>query len=164
MCKVVLRNGFHTRLARGPWSLFGNFSFVKTAAREINSAEYQFDPEELSYIRAHAIQLDHQGQYTASAGASYSSKHHLAYIDFLYGYGLRSGFANLDKQPQYDIFNVGYQYTFTRVPLGHDLKVRADIVNLFDKRYQLRDGSGVGIYQAQYGQRRGTYFSLVSDF
>lgn len=155
---------FGSSWRRGPWSLFGNFSFVKTAAREINSAEYQFDPEELSYIRAHAIQLDHQGQYTASAGASYSSKHHLAYIDFLYGYGLRSGFANLDKQPQYDIFNVGYQYTFTRVPLGHDLKVRADIVNLFDKRYQLRDGSGVGIYQAQYGQRRGTYFSLVSDF
>lgn len=155
---------FGSAWRRGPWSVFGNFSYVKTAARDINSAEYQFAPEELAYIRSHAIQLDHQGEYTASAGTSYSSKHHLAYVDFLYGYGLRSGFANLDKQPQYAIFNIGYQYTLTHVPLGRDLKIRADVVNLFDKRYQLRDGSGVGIYQAQYGQRRGTYFSLVSDF
>lgn len=155
---------FGSAWRHGPWSVFGNFSFVKTAARDINSAQYQFDPEELTYIRSHAIQLDHQGQYTASAGTSYTSKHHLAYIDFLYGYGLRSGFANLEKQPQYAIFNIGYQYTLTHVPLGKDLKIRADVVNLFDKRYQLRDGSGVGIYQAQYGQRRGTYFSLVSDF
>jgi outer membrane receptor protein involved in Fe transport len=62
------------------------------------------------------------------------------------------------------VFNIGYQHTFTKVPFGHDIQIRADVVNLFDKRYQLRDGSGVGIYQAQYGQRRGTYFSVVSEF
>ena len=120
--------------------------------------------DELAYIRRNAIQLDHQGRYTASAGASYSSKHHMAYIDFIYGNGLRSGFANLKKQPQYDVFNTGYQYTLTHTPFGYDAKFRVDIVNLFDRRYQLRDGSGVGVYQAQYGQRRGTYFSVISDF
>jgi len=148
----------------GPWSVFGNFSYVKTAAREINSAEYQFPVDELAYIADHAIQLDHQGKYTASAGASYSGRHHMAYIDFIYGNGLRKGFANLEKEPAYEVFNIGYQYTWTHAPLGHDLKFRADVVNLFDRQYQIRDGSGVGIYQAQYGQRRGTYFSVVSDF
>ena len=148
----------------GPWSAFGNFSYVRTAARDINSAQYQFPTDELDYIARNAIQLDHQGKYTASAGVSYSSRHHMAYLDFIYGNGLRTGFANLGKEPQYYVFNIGYQYTFTEVPFGHDVKIRADVVNLFDHRYQLRDGSGVGIYQAQYGQRRGTYFSMVSDF
>lgn len=155
---------FGSSWRHGPWSLFGNFSYVKTSARDINSAQYQFDPAELAYIRNHAIQLDHQGEFTATAGASWTTKHDVAYADFVYGYGLRSGFANLEKEPQYDVFNIGYQHSFTKVPFGQDIKVRADVVNLFDKRYQLRDGSGVGIYQAQYGQRRGTFFAVVSEF
>ncbi|AFW02549.1 hypothetical protein BAR24_11155 [Gluconobacter oxydans] len=155
---------FGSSWRHGPWSLFGNFSYVKTSARDINSAQYQFDTAELAYIKTHAIQLDHQGEFTSTAGASWTTKHDMAYIDFVYGYGLRSGFANLEKQPAYEVFNIGYQHTFTKVPLGHDIKVRADVVNLFDKRYQLRNGSGVGIYQAQYGQRRGTFFSVVSEF
>ncbi|GEL65265.1 hypothetical protein KBA01_25510 [Kozakia baliensis] len=155
---------FGTSWKHGPWSLLGNFSYVKTAARDINSAQYQFPTGELAYIKAHPIQLDHQGEFTATAGASWTTKHDMAYVDFVYGYGLRSGFANLEKEPEYDIFNIGYQHTFTKVPLGHDIKIRADVVNLFDKRYQIRNGSGVGIYQAQYGQRRGTFFSVVSEF
>lgn len=149
---------------KGHWSAFGNFSFVKTGAHDINSAQYQFSEEELDYIRHQDIQLDHQGKYTASSGVSWSNTHHLAYVDFIYGNGLRSGFANIDKEPQYAVFNIGYQYTIAPVPLGHAVRLRADVVNLFDRKYQLRDGSGVGVYQAQYGQRRGVYFAAVADF
>ncbi|GBQ67259.1 outer membrane receptor for iron transport [Ameyamaea chiangmaiensis NBRC 103196] len=148
----------------GPWSVFTNFSYVKTSAREINSAEYQFEAIELTYIASHVIQLDHQGLYTASAGASYSGRHHLVSLDMFYGNGLRSGFANLDKEPAYAIFNAGYQYTWTRPPFGHDIKLRIDVLNLFDHHYQLRDGSGVGVYQAQYGQRRGVFYAAVTEF
>lgn len=148
----------------GPWSVFANFSYVKTAAQDINSAEYQFEPDELAYIAAHPIQLDHQGKYTASAGISYAGRHHMGYFDTIYGNGLRKGFANLEKEPAYAIFNSGYQYSFVPPRLRHDVKARIDIINVFDHRYQLRDGSGVGIYQAQYGQRRGAFFSLVADF
>ncbi|WP_456303700.1 TonB-dependent receptor [Acetobacter nitrogenifigens] len=155
---------FGSSWKHGAWSAFGNFSYVKTAARDINSAQYQFDPEELAYIRTHDIQLDHQGEYAATAGLSWTAKRDMAYIDFVYGYGLRSGFANLKKEPQYEVFNIGYQHTFSKVIVGKDVRIRADVMNLFDKRYQLRDGSGVGVYQAQYGQRRGTFFSAVFDF
>ncbi|WP_233127618.1 TonB-dependent receptor [Acetobacter sp. DsW_059] len=155
---------FGSSWRHGPWSLFGNFSFVKTSARDINSAQYQFDMAELAYIKSHSIQLDHQGEFTATAGASWITRYDMAYIDFVYGYGLRSGFANLEKEPQYDVFNIGYQHTFTQIAARHDIKIRADIINLFDKRYQLRNGSGVGIYQAQYGQRRGTFFSVICEF
>ncbi|GBQ09896.1 TonB-dependent receptor [Swaminathania salitolerans] len=148
----------------GGWSVFGNFSFVKTWAKDINSAQYQFEAAELAYIRHHGIQLDHQGEFTSSAGISYSNRIDMAYLDFLYGYGLRSGFANLDKQPAYAIFNIGYAHSFTHVPFGHAIRLRADVVNLFDHRYQIRDGSGVGVTQAQYGRRRGAFFSAVSSF
>ncbi|GBR55458.1 outer membrane receptor for iron transport [Neokomagataea thailandica NBRC 106555] len=149
---------------KGSWSLFANFAYVKTSAKDINSAEYQFDQEDLQYIANHSIQLDHQGKYTSSAGISYTTHHHLAYADMLYGNGLRRGFANLEKQPAYAVFNAGYQYSFTQLPIVHAIKTRIDIINLFDHRYQIRDGSGVGIYQAQYGQRRGLFFSAVTDF
>ncbi|WP_233140543.1 TonB-dependent receptor [Acetobacter sp. DsW_063] len=155
---------FGSSWKHGAWSAFGNFSYVKTAARDINSAQYQFDPEELAYIRTHDIQLDHQGEYAATAGLSWTARRDMAYIDFVYGYGLRSGFANLKKEPQYEVFNIGYQHIFSKVVVGKDIKIRADVMNLFEKRYQLRDGSGVGVYQAQYGQRRGTFFSAVFDF
>lgn len=39
-----------------------------------------------------------------------------------------------------------------------DLKpvtVRFDVVNLFDQTYELRDGSGIGVFAPQFGARRG---------
>jgi outer membrane receptor protein involved in Fe transport len=40
------------------------------------------------------------------------------------------------------------------------LTVRFDVVNLFDKIYELRDGSGIGVFAPQFGQRRGFYVGL----
>ena len=36
-----------------------------------------------------------------------------------------------------------------------------DVVNLFDTIYQIRSGSGIGVFAAQYGPRRG-YFGGIS--
>jgi hypothetical protein len=33
--------------------------------------------------------------------------------------------------------------------------VRFDVVNLFDTVYQIRSGSGIGVFAAQYGPRIG---------
>jgi outer membrane receptor for ferrienterochelin and colicins len=38
--------------------------------------------------------------------------------------------------------------------------VRADVFNLFDHVYEIRDGSGVGVGAPQYGQRRGFFFGI----
>jgi outer membrane receptor protein involved in Fe transport len=38
--------------------------------------------------------------------------------------------------------------------------VRFDIVNLFDKIYELRDGSGIGVFAPQFGARRGFYAGI----
>ena len=37
-----------------------------------------------------------------------------------------------------------------------------DVVNLFDKIYELRDGSGIGVFAPQFGARRG-FFAGVSQ-
>ena len=153
-----------TTYVRGGLNLFGNFSYVGTSAKDINSAEYQFPDDELSYIQAHAIQLDHQGEYTFSGGASYAWRSSRAYVDVQYGYGLRAGFANTEKEPSYATVNIGGEHTFTIARLGKNLTLRADVVNLLDHSYQLRNGSGLGISAAQYGQRRGLFFGVVDHF
>ena len=43
-------------------------------------------------------------------------------------------------------------------------KIRFDVVNLFDKTYELRDGSGIGVFAPQFGQRRGFYGTVAYDF
>ena len=59
--------------------------------------------------------------------------------------------------------DLSLQRAFT-VPKVGTFKVRFDIVNLFDKIYELRDGSGIGVGAPQFGQRRGFYGTVAYDF
>lgn len=38
--------------------------------------------------------------------------------------------------------------------------MRFDIINLFDHVYEIRDGSGIGVFAPQYGPRRGYFLGL----
>ena len=42
--------------------------------------------------------------------------------------------------------------------------VRADLINAFDEKYLIRDGSGVGVGAPQYGPRRGVFFGVSKAF
>lgn len=42
--------------------------------------------------------------------------------------------------------------------------MRADVTNLFDEVYELRDGSGIGVEAPQYGACRGVLFGASYDF
>ena len=44
------------------------------------------------------------------------------------------------------------------------LKARLDVVNVTDNIYELRNGSGVGVNAAQYGERLGFFGSLSYVF
>ncbi len=35
--------------------------------------------------------------------------------------------------------------------------LRFDVVNVFDTVYEIRDGSGIGVFAPQYGPRRGFF-------
>jgi outer membrane receptor protein involved in Fe transport len=150
----------------GPFSAYGNVSFVQTDAKNINSSQYEFPDNELNYVAANSIQLDHQGRFTGSGGVSYTiMKNTTLHTDFLYGNGLRAGFANLDKLPSYWTMNVGVEYVWRlhRASLSA-LKFRFDCLNLFDQVYEIRDGTGIGIAAPAYGSRRAFYAGITAVF
>jgi hypothetical protein len=149
----------------GGFEAYANAAYSSAHGKDIDSSQFLFGANELAYIKTHYIYLDHDQTSTVSAGASYFWK--LAgtrvYADLLYGSGLRDGFANTGKLPAYDTFNLGLEQRF-RLPHVGRAKARLDIVNLLDRVYELRDGSGIGVFAPQFGQRRGVYGGLSIDF
>ena len=77
----------------------------------------------------------------------------------VYGSGLRSGFANTDDVAPYATVNVGASREFTVPDLGK-FTARFDVVNVFDTVYELRSGSGIGVFAPQYGIPRGYFVGL----
>jgi len=151
---------------RGPFSAYGNFSYVQTQAKNIDSAEYEFPNNELNYVAANDIQLDHQASYTASGGVAYTFlKDTLLHADFLYGSGLRSGFANFNSLPGYWTMNAGIEHVWHLHRAGiRELRLRFDCLNLFDQIYEIRDGTGIGIAAPAYGARRAFYAGVTAAF
>ena len=134
-------------------------------AHDIDSQQFNIDPDELAYIRTHNIKLDHESEYTVSAGAAYGWKDNRVYVDMLYGSGLRAGFANTQQEPQYYPVNIGYEHVFhLGGPRDQLVKFRFDVVNVFDQSYQLRQGGGLGVNADQFGQRRSFFAGLTYEF
>jgi outer membrane receptor protein involved in Fe transport len=147
----------------GGFSAYANFAWVTAEGKDIDSQQFTIDPAELSYIQSSFIPLDHESQYTASAGASYDWKDNEVYVDWLFGSGLRTGFANLIAEQSYYPVNIGYVHTFH--PSRHDaIQLRFDVLNVFDEVYQIRSGTGIGVAAPQYGQRRTFYTGLAYQF
>jgi len=129
--------------------------------RNINSSQFQFDPGDLAYIAGNYIPLDHQQLFSLSAGASYSwDKTHLS-ADLLYGTGLRKDGAtpNGNSVPDYVTVNFGISQDFDIAGIK-GLTARFDILNAFDQTYIIRDGTGIGVGQPQFGARRGFFVGL----
>ena len=140
-----------------------NIGVEHATGEHINSAQFLFDPDEFDYIKNHSVFLDHDQRITGSAGVAYNWKDWTFSTDALYGNGLRRGFANTQKLPPYATANLGLERS---ISLGgkRAIRVRFDVVNLFDRIYELRDGSGIGVGAPQFGQRRGFYGTVSYDF
>ncbi|MGD0635191.1 MAG: TonB-dependent receptor [Beijerinckiaceae bacterium] len=140
---------------------YANLSTNRTKAKDVISNQYLFtDPVEFAYIANNYHFTDDAQLITASAGASYRWDKTLFSLDGIYGYGLRTGFANLDHQQPYATFNLGVSHEFDVWSNDKPLTVRFDVVNLMDTVYVLRDGTGIGEFAPQYGPRRGLFLSL----
>jgi outer membrane receptor protein involved in Fe transport len=151
---------FTANYAQGGFNAYFNFGFERGTGEKFNSGQFLFGADEIAFVQNHFVFLDHDQRYTASAGASYTYQGTTVYGDMLYGNGLRTGFANTDEVPAYSVFNVGLSHTF-KLPEYGQIQVRFDVTNLFNNAYQLRTGSGIGVFAPQYGARRG-FFGGVS--
>jgi outer membrane receptor protein involved in Fe transport len=148
------------RYQNGNFSGYANFAFNITRATDPVSNQYLLDAATYAYLLTNYHYTDDMQLFTGSAGASYKWDGTLFSINMKYGSGLRSGFANMDNQEPYVTANLGVAREFQAFPGAKPLTVRFDVVNLFDKIYEIRDGSGIGVFAPQYGARRGYYMGL----
>jgi outer membrane receptor protein involved in Fe transport len=155
---------FTTNYDHGPFSAYGNLAWGWARGTHWSSSQFLFSPDEYAFVKKHWIFLDHDQRVTASTGASYTWNDWKAAADFLYGSGLRRGFANTKSVPDYGTVNLSLQRNFKIPQLPGSFKIRFDITNLFDEVYELRDGSGIGVFAPQFGPRRGFYGTVAYDF
>ena len=147
----------------GGFNAYLNVSANKAEATQVVTGQYNFEQDELDYINTHFVHLDHDQALTGSGGIGYTWNGTSVGADFLYGSGLREGFANTGHLPSYTTFNVSAQHDFHVGP-GGPFSVRVALVNLTDRIYELRDGSGIGVGASQFGLRRGAYVTLTKQF
>jgi outer membrane receptor protein involved in Fe transport len=145
------------------FSVWGNAARSRTMARGLTSGQWQFSADEVAYMQNHWYHLDHDQDWTASAGGSYQWDKTKVYADALYGSGLYSGFANEVELPNYETFNIGMTHDFRLGPDNY-IKLRLDITNVGDLKYEIRDGTGIGVFAPQYLPRRGFYAGVSKDF
>jgi outer membrane receptor for ferrienterochelin and colicins len=169
--------------ANGPFQAYANFAYSVAQGEGWQSSQFEFQQSQIDFTQNHYIFLDHDERVAVSAGASYLWQGTRFGGDLIFGTGLRqdgnvptpSGTITepdgsvLDAIPNgapvgdYTQVNFAITHKFDDV-LGAPLEVRFDIVNAFDKVYQIRTGSGVGVFAPQFGPRRGFFFGVTKDF
>ncbi|CAJ0776627.1 hypothetical protein LMG19083_00183 [Ralstonia psammae] len=147
----------------GNFGAYLNLAVSRAQGKGIETGQFNFDADELAYINNHWVNLDHDQRLTASAGMSYRYSGTTYTSDVLFGTGLRNGFANTEHLPAYWQMNVGAARDFNLPMLGK-FKTRLTVLNIFDRSYQLRDGTGIGVGAPQFAPRRTFLLSLSKPF
>ena len=150
------------------FSAYLNSAWQAAHGKGVESAQFNFSQQALDYIASNYIHLDHEGRVSASGGVSYQWMGTRVSVDDLFGTGLRddltlpNGFVipNGDHTPSYNQINFGVSHAF-ELPSTGPLTARFDVINVADKVYQIRSGTGVGVFAPQFGPRRG-FFGGVS--
>jgi hypothetical protein len=148
----------------GTVRLHGSVAWARQRATSVSSNQFLFDAVEYGYIASHYVYTDHAQTWTASAGGAWDIRPGTKLsADMIYGSGLRNGFANTEHVSPYAQVNLGATQEI-RLAGAKLTTLRVDIVNLLDHTYQLRDGSGIGVFAPQYGPRRGIFAGLSQKF
>jgi len=179
---------FHGKFNSGNFQAYGNLAVAQQRAINPVSNQFLFDNTvpladlggltRLQFVQTHFIYTDHNQFVTASAGALYQfcgrpataaeafGDNGLSWCgfklgaDMIYGGGLRNGDANIGTVPPYTQVNVGIKREFLLPDDPKPMTIRFDVVNLFDKIYEIRDGSGIGVFAPQFGPRLGFFLGV----
>jgi outer membrane receptor protein involved in Fe transport len=144
--------------------VYGNLAWARQVASNFVSNQYLQGLDDYKFALTNFVATDHSQTVSASAGASYRFwEGTRASVDMIYGSGLRSGDHNSDHLPGYTQFNLGLSHEFT-LSDWKPFTLRFDVVNLFDHVYEIRDGSGIGVFAPQFGPRRGYFVGFSQKF
>jgi len=166
--------------ANGPFNAYANASHSVAQGKDWISSQFNFDQASLDYVANHFIYLDHDEAYSISAGASYLWRGTRFGGDLIYGSGLRAdlplstpitfpdgsvltAIPNGQELPSYIQVNLSVSHKFEHAP-GGPIELRFDVINAFDEVYQIRDGTGVGVFAPQFGPRRGFFGGITKEF
>lgn len=142
-----------------------NVGFVRARGKTVETGQFNFDQAELDYINANDVHLDHEQRLSASTGLSYRWADSTSVgVDALYGSGLRRGFGNSEHLPSYTQVNLAASRSFDFGSEFGKLGVRVSVLNVFDRSFALRDGSGIGVGAPQFGVRRTYYVGVSKPF
>jgi outer membrane receptor protein involved in Fe transport len=149
----------------GNFNAYANFAYNITRAIDAESNQYVIDAATYAYLLNNYHYTDDMQRMTGSAGVSYRFFDTTVSADMIYGSGLRAGdlpnfVPNSLHTTQYAVFNTGIAHDFHWTPDAKPLTVRFDVVNLFDQIYELRNGTGIGVFAPQFGARRGYYMGV----
>ena len=149
----------------GNWNLYGNFAAARAIGKDFVSSQFNFSPDDIAYVSQHWIHLDHDQTYTASAGGSYKWGDTRFSADMVSQSGLRAsnGVPNGTSLSHYVTVNLGVNQALDLPALGA-VKLRFDVINLLDKEYEIRNGTGVGVGAPQFGARRGFFGGVTKVF
>jgi outer membrane receptor protein involved in Fe transport len=151
---------------RGALSAWFNASLGKAIGQRIITSQYNFAPDDLAWLNRHWIFLDHDQKLTSSGGINYALNDSTRLgADYLFGSGLRKDgdVPNGASLPAYFQLNLNVSHDFAFQRFGN-LHAQFAVLNLLDRTYELRDGSGIGVGAPQFGPRRGVYLSLQKDY
>ncbi len=143
----------------GNFSGYANLARTVSMAKDIISSQYLFDQATLDYAADNWVNVDHEQALTISAGGSYLWSGNRLTSDLIYESGLRNGFANTTSLPGYTVLNLGASRKMSFDGTG-PIEARLVVNNVLDKVYEIRDGSGIGVFAPQYGQRLGIFIGL----
>jgi outer membrane receptor protein involved in Fe transport/opacity protein-like surface antigen len=160
---------FSAKFRSGNFQAYANLAVSQEKATRPVSNQFLFDNTtpladlggltRFQYLSTHWIYTDHNQYVTGSAGLAYRWNGTTFSTDMIYGSGLRTGDANIDAVAPYAQFNVGVARDFD-MPDHQPVTVRFDVVNVFDTVYQIRSGTGIGVFSPQYGPRRGYFIGI----
>jgi outer membrane receptor protein involved in Fe transport len=149
------------------WSFYGNLAAAKAQGKNIVSSQFNFSPADLAYIAGHYIHLDHDQTYTSSAGIKYKlpTTNTRFAVDLTAGSGLRTAgtVPNGASLPGYQQVNFSIVQPID-TGLFKGMELRFDVINLFDEVYQIRTGTGLGVFAPQFGPRRTFLAGLTQRF
>ena len=165
-----------TSYDRGPVSLYANAAYSRAIGKDVVSSQFDFSAADLAYIASHWIHLDHDQRWTGSGGAAYTlfgGTDHPARLsaDLAVGSGLRADLTLPDggdipngrALPGYYTFNLSAVQTIHTGSVGAT-ELRLDVINLLDRIYELRNGTGVGVGAPQFGLRRTILAGVAQKF
>ena len=155
----------------GHFQTYGNVAFQRAIGKDFESSQFNFSPDDLAYVASHYIHLDHEQEMTMSGGAAYAWHGTRVSGDLLVGSGLRASLnlpngtsiPNGAHLPYYRQVNLGASHAFDGEGI-RGLALRLDVINAFDQKYQIRNGTGVGVGAPQYGARRGYFIGVTQAF